>query len=129
MKSQFCLFQFFIDGYESAAQQLSLVFYYLACNAEVQEKAYEETKALAEKIAGDGGDITTTNLPVTGEDVNDLKYIDAVISETFRIAPLCVTFRTCTKDWVIPGGNGAKITKGMRVCLSIVGTHVRFLCV
>ena len=64
------MLQFFIDGYESAAQQISLVYYFLATNPHVQDRAFEEVKALADKL---DVDLEAENINLVGEDVNELK--------------------------------------------------------
>ena len=58
-----------------------MALYYLAVNPKVQEKAAAEALKLAEQSADDQGRIS-------GEDVNQLKYIDQVLNETLRMAAI-----------------------------------------
>ncbi|CAL1277726.1 unnamed protein product [Larinioides sclopetarius] len=68
---------FFLAGYETTASTLSFASYLLALNQDVQDKLREEVdKALAE-----------TNGELTYETVQNMKYLDNVISETLRIFP------------------------------------------
>ena len=53
-----------------------MALYFLAVNPEVQEEAFAEAEALADKTGGN----------LSGEDVNELKYIDNVLSEATRMA-------------------------------------------
>ena len=100
--------QFFLDGYDSVAMSLAFTLHFLALNADVQEKAYEEVLEVDEKYGG--------NLNV--DSMNDLKYIDNIFSETMRLTPFPFTFRYCTKDWKMAGTN-VTIPKGMRVIIPL----------
>lgn len=62
--------QFFIDGYDSVTVYITYVFYFLAVNPDIQEKVIAEVDEVAEKC-NNGEDIT-------GELVNELKYLDQV---------------------------------------------------
>merc|ERR1719244_1710319 len=69
--------QFFTDGYLTAGDALSSVFYLLAVNPEVQEKAQEE---LDEVFDGKSGDLNLTD-----EDLKSVPYLDQVLNESFRL--------------------------------------------
>ena len=64
-------------SYETTSSTTAMVLYFIAMNPEVQEKAYAEAQALADKNDGQ----------LAGEDINELKYIDMVLSEATRLAP------------------------------------------
>ena len=64
------LLQFFIDGYETASQQISLAYYFLAINPHVQEKAFNEVKALAEKM---DIDLSADKFNIVGDAINELR--------------------------------------------------------
>ena len=64
-----------------------MALYYLAVNPKVQEKAAAEALKLAEQSADDQGRIS-------GEDVNQLKYIDQVLNETLRMAAIRTFIRS-----------------------------------
>jgi len=108
------LMQFFQDGYDTLGSQLSMAFYFLTVNPEIQDKAIKEVDVIADKCGGQ----------LTGEVINELKYMDQVFSESSRMAPVPWTFRECTKEWPLPDRPDIVIPKGMRVIIPIYGLHV-----
>jgi cytochrome P450 family 6 len=55
------------------------------------------------------------------ENMNQLKYLEAVFKETARLRPAVAhNIRRCTKDYTIPGTN-ILIPKGMRVFMPASG--------
>ena len=97
---------FFIAGYDTTGATLSHCFYYLAKNPECQEKLYEELSSL-EKV-----DVDT---------LAELKYLDAVIQETLRIAPpFTLVERTCIEDHQL-GDTGITIKAGTTVSFDAYG--------
>jgi len=106
-----CL-QFFTDGYESAAMISSILFHHLLFHPEIQEKIQEEIDAVFEN-KGDDGEIEQ-------EDLNNMPYLDQVISEGLRRGIVPQTARECTKAWKIPGDNFV-IPKGMNVIIPSAG--------
>ena len=77
---------FFIAGYDTTSAALSHALYFLAQNTECQQKLAEELKTLTEEF--------------TYENLNQLKYLNAVINETLRMAPpLTCVQRECTQDY------------------------------
>lgn len=106
------LLQFFMDGYDTVGSATTAALYFLACNSEAQAQAYDEVKAMVDA----SGDLDTSA-------VSELKYLDAVISETNRLAPFPYTYRTCTKPWKVPGTD-VILPVGMRVLLPISGYHM-----
>jgi len=111
------MIQFFLDGYDTLGSSLSMAFYFLTVNPDVQDKVIEEV----DKIA------LTCGETITGDDINDLKYLDQVFSEAGRLAPIPWTYRACTKEWQLPDHPGVVIPKGMRVLIPIYGLHVSLL--
>ncbi|XP_055612266.1 probable cytochrome P450 28a5 [Uranotaenia lowii] len=67
---------FFIDGFETSSVALSFTLYELAKNPDVQKRLREE---LVKAIADDGS--------ISYEAIQDLPYLDQVISETLRLWP------------------------------------------
>jgi len=65
------LMQFFVDGYDTLGSGISMAFYFLTINPDVQDKAIEEVDRIAKKC-GDS---------LTGDDINELKYMDQVFTE------------------------------------------------
>jgi len=110
------LMQFFFDGYDTLGSALSMAFYFLAINPDVQEKAIEEVDQIAAKC-GDA---------IRVDDINELKYMDQIFSETGRMAPVAWTYRSCTKEWSLPDHPGVVIPIGMRVMIPIIGLQVIF---
>jgi len=71
------LLQFFVDGFDTVGSQIALIFYYLAANPHVQEKAREEAdRVVDERLAGDDERL------LSGEDALELKYIDQVFKDS-----------------------------------------------
>ena len=107
------LMQFFLDGNDTVEAALGMTWYFLATHPEVQEKAIEEVDRVYEACDG----------VLTGDFVNELKYLDCCFSEAGRLGPFPTTMRTCTKDWTIPG-TSVTIPKGMRVMVPILGVQM-----
>jgi len=107
-----CL-QFFTDGYESATMISSVLFHHLLFHPEIQERIQEEVDAVFEN-KGDEGKLEQ-------EDLNNMPYLDQVLSEGFRRGIVSNTGRECTKAWKIPGENFV-IPEGMNVIIPSVRT-------
>ena len=107
------MMQFFLDGYDTVAGAIVLCLYFLACNEDIQEKAHEEVNEVASKCGGN----------LTGDDVNDLKYLDMIFSETMRFTPMPMTARLCTKPWKIPHTD-ITIPKETRVFIPVSPIHM-----
>jgi len=106
--------QFFSDGYESASFVVSVLLYYLTVYPETQVKLQEEIDDLMEsKEEGE---------EINAEDITNMNYLDQVINEGLRLAPVAFTGRTCTKEWQIPGDSFV-VPKGTRVIIPIAGLH------
>ena len=106
--------QFFGDGYETAAVTFGVLAYYLAVYPDVQEKLQEEIDEVFDS-KDDGEDINQ-------DDINSMKYLEQVLLEGQRLAPLSNTGRTCTKDWQVPGDTFV-IPKGTRVLIPTVSKY------
>ena len=70
--------QFFIAGYDTTSSAITHSIYYLSQNKDIQQKLYEEL---------------TTVSDFSYENLNQLKYLNAVIDETLRLAPSLHTNR------------------------------------
>ncbi|CAG2177656.1 unnamed protein product [Oppiella nova] len=80
---------FFIAGYDTTSAALTHAIYFLSLHPECQQKLYEELKTCDE---------------FTYEKLVHLKYLNAVINETLRLAPSFLRlFRVCVEDY--PLGN------------------------
>ena len=84
-----------LGGFETTASTISWMIYYLSKQPEIQQKMKNELKR-------DG--ITKQTLLEDLDLSNQCEYIDCVIKETLRIAPLTIgSPRTLTEDTVIDG--------------------------
>ncbi|XP_050293214.1 cytochrome P450 9e2-like isoform X1 [Anthonomus grandis grandis] len=87
--SQACIF--FFGGFETVANVMTFGAYELATNRDVQDKLREEIKT---NVSNDG--------KVSYETLQEMKYMDMVISEILRKwPPFPVTDRICTKPYTI----------------------------
>jgi len=106
--------QFFTDGYETAAQAIGTLFYHLARNPDIQERIQEEIDDVIERK--DDQD----NISV--EDINEMTYLDQVLSEGLRFGAAPFTARFCTKAWKIPGDSFV-VPKAMKVLIPTAALH------
>jgi len=101
---------FFLAGHETTANTLSWVVYYLRDRPDIVQKIRDEVN----EIAPVGSTMTT-------ELVAKLKYIEAVINETFRICPTApITLRHALKDTVV---GGIKVQKGEDILINWRAMH------
>ncbi|GBM05294.1 Cytochrome P450 3A11 [Araneus ventricosus] len=98
---------FFLAGYDTTASTLSYASYLLALHPEIQSKAYEEIHEVLQKYKGE----------LTYEALQEMKYLDNVISETIRIYPPVVRLeRLATSDCKL-GDTGITVPKGMIISI------------
>ncbi len=57
------------------------------------------------------------------DEIEDMKYLDNVLSEILRFGTATESYRICTKPWRIPDTD-IIIPKGMRVQISNIGIHM-----
>ena len=108
-------------GYHTTSATLTFATYSLATNSHVQERVREEIyDALAYSKSGELDYDTLNNLP----------YLDAVISETLRMyPPIAAHERQCSEDYVLKvntpqlGNREIKIPKGTGVFVPIWAVH------
>ena len=99
---------FLIAGYETTSTLLTWACYRLATNPDIQEKLYQEVKQ--------------ANIE-DYEVLQDLPYLDAVISETLRIdSPILLFQRVSHSDYILPGTD-IKIQKGTVVTIPVYAMH------
>ncbi|XP_050309053.1 probable cytochrome P450 6a23 isoform X2 [Anthonomus grandis grandis] len=78
---------FFEDGYETSALVMSYILYNLAMNQEAQEKIRAEIRNVGSKISY--------------EDLGEMKYLNACISESMRLHPVLEHYtRVCNHPYV-----------------------------
>ncbi|VVC25724.1 Hypothetical protein CINCED_3A014569 [Cinara cedri] len=86
-------FVFFVAGFETTASILSYCLYELAINPEIQIKLREIIKEKHDENEG----------KLSYDMLKELKYLDMVINETFRLhPPVPILSRVCTKKYSIP---------------------------
>ncbi|KAL0841593.1 hypothetical protein ABMA28_015252 [Loxostege sticticalis] len=82
---------FFVAGFETSSSTMTMCLHELAIHPDIQEHLYQEIKEFKD----------TNNL--TFENVKELKYLDAVLNETFRKWSVAITMdRVCTKTYELP---------------------------
>lgn len=104
--------QFFVAGFETTGSTIAFALYELSLNPSIQNRVREEIN-------------TTLNKHETFsyEAIQDMKYLDMVLSETLRKYPLLPFLdRRCVKDYQIPGTD-VVIEKGIPVYISLFGLH------
>ncbi|GIX98717.1 cytochrome P450 3A8 [Caerostris darwini] len=104
---------FFLAGYDTTASTLSYASYSLALNPEVQTKIVEEMRQVLSKTKGE----------LTYEALQEMKYLDNVISETLRLYPPATRLeRSADADCKL-GNTGITITKGMLITIPNYAIH------
>ncbi|XP_055939927.1 cytochrome P450 3A21-like [Argiope bruennichi] len=98
---------FFLAGYDTTATTLSHASHLLALHPEVQSKAYEEIREVIEKHKGE----------LTYEALQEMKYLDNIISETLRIYPPVTRLERLTTSDCKLGDTGITVPKGMVVTI------------
>ncbi|KAF7633682.1 hypothetical protein Mgra_00006863 [Meloidogyne graminicola] len=106
-------FLFLLAGFDTTANTLSLISHNLVMYPNVQKKLYEEI----EEICGlEEGEIPTY------EQLNKLKYLDAIFNETQRLCPIAaaVVNRVCEETTTL--GN-ITIEKGTAISVDLFTLH------
>lgn len=92
---------FFVAGFTGIATTLSFISYELAINPDLQDKLYEEVAEMAATLNGE---------KITYEQLHKMKYLDMVISETFRLWSVnLMTERKVTRQYVLENTDGGKV--------------------
>lgn len=86
-------FIFFFAGFETVSTVMTFMAYELILNSDVQTKLQREIDETDKKLNGN---------PLTYEEVQSMKYMDMVVSETLRKWPAApVVDRLCTKPFTL----------------------------
>ncbi|KAG6461806.1 hypothetical protein O3G_MSEX012872 [Manduca sexta] len=110
---------FFLAGFETISTTMSFILHELAMNPDVQEKLYAE---IMENEARTSGKFDYNA-------VQNLTYLDCVITETLRLwPPLVALDRLCVKDYNLGRANRKCkkdfiIRKGESVAISVYSIH------
>ncbi|CAG2110336.1 unnamed protein product, partial [Medioppia subpectinata] len=92
---------FFLAGYETSATTMSLCLHQIASHPEVQQKLYLESKKYFDEYKG-----------VDYDELNSLKYLNAVIMETQRLLPAALFLERVPNEDYELRGTGITIKKG-----------------
>lgn len=88
-------FIMFFAGFDTSSTGSSLTCYYLATNQDVQEKVYQEIKdAINENDGNQHLDYNT---------IQQMKYLDQCLQESFRVYPTLILERRVSKPYKVPG--------------------------
>ncbi|XP_075217524.1 cytochrome P450 6A1-like [Lycorma delicatula] len=102
-------FVFVVGGFETTSVTLGFCLYELALNPHIQDKLIDELDEAGSDLSYDV--------------LNQLPYLDMVVSETLRKYPPVPTLqRQCLKDYTLP--DGKIIKKGTLVVISVIGMHL-----
>lgn len=108
---------FFLGGFDTVSTAAMFMAYELVRNPEVQQKLYEEVQQTSEELKGK---------PITYDELQKMKYMDMVVSETLRMWPLAPGIdRLCVRDYTVDDGQGLRFTidKGTCVWFPAAGLH------
>lgn len=109
-------FIFFLAGFETNSTLLMTAAYELMANQDIQQRLYDEIKAVHESRQGKRIDYDT---------LQKMKYMDQVISETLRkFPPGAQLDRLCVKDYNFDDGSlKFTVKKGTTVFIPVYGIH------
>ncbi len=110
-------FLFFIAGFDTSSTLLSFMAYELCVNPDIQQRLYEEIEETHRSLNGK---------TLTYDVVQNMKYLDMVVSETLRLWPPAPnTDRECVKDYNHDDGQCKfTIEKGAVLLIPIIGLHL-----
>lgn len=109
-------FLFFFAGFDPISNHLGFTTYELAVNPDVQDKLFAEITDTESRLNGKN---------ITYEQLQKMKYLDMVISESLRKwPPIALTDRICAKDYVYEeDGVKFQIKKGMMLAIPSISFH------
>ncbi|PNF30179.1 putative cytochrome P450 6a13 [Cryptotermes secundus] len=106
-------FVFFLAGFETSSTTMTFCLYELSVNPDIQERLRTEVDTVLEKHDG----------KLSYEAVQEMSYLDKVVSETLRKYPPVTTLdRECSKPYKIPETD-IVLDKGTRVVIPVIGLH------
>ncbi|XP_069675038.1 probable cytochrome P450 6a13 isoform X1 [Periplaneta americana] len=104
---------FFTAGFETSGSSLAFCIHEIAMNPDIQSRLHEEICTVLKRYNGE----------ITYDALQELEYMDMVISESLRKYPPATNItRMCTEDYILPGTNSA-LEKGTSVIIPILGLH------
>lgn len=106
-------FIFFLAGFETSSNAMSLLLYEICLNPDIQSKLRNEINTVLK--AHDG--------KITYDSIKEMEYLDQVLSETLRkYPPVPLLTRKCTKTYKVPNSD-LVIEKGKHVLIPIYSYH------
>ncbi|XP_069672099.1 probable cytochrome P450 6a14 [Periplaneta americana] len=106
-------FVFFVAGFETSSTTMTFCLYELSLNPDIQDRVRREIDEILKKHDG----------KLTYEAVQEMEYLDKVVSETLRkYPPLPILNRECTKTYHIPGTD-VVLNKGDPTVIPVLGLH------
>lgn len=92
---------FFLAGFNAGSASTAFMAHELAINPSVQQRLYEEVLAVHAQLDG---------RPLTFEALNQMTYLDMVVSETLRMWPVSPAMeRSVNKPYVVENPNGSAV--------------------
>ncbi|GBM81409.1 Cytochrome P450 3A8, partial [Araneus ventricosus] len=104
---------FFTAGFDTIASTLSFATYLLAVHPEIQDRMYEEVRQVLQKTEGE----------LTYEAIQEMKYLDNVLSETLRLYPVIPRLERMTEADCKLGDTGIVVPKGMVIVIPTYALH------
>ncbi|KAI9296570.1 cytochrome P450 [Neoconidiobolus thromboides FSU 785] len=105
---------FFIAGHDTTAHTLSSILYYLSKDQDIQNKLRDEII----HVLGERSKNINEDIQITQEDLNKMKYLEAVINEGMRILPVAsIITRQVAKDYYF--NNEIQFKKGQPLLLNL----------
>lgn len=106
---------FFLAGFDTASTLLCFISYQLAMYPDIHNKLQDEIDKTLEENGG----------KFTYEAVNNMKYLDMVVSETLRLYPPAgAVDRICTKHYTLQADPPLEFFPGDNLFIPILGLHL-----
>ncbi|XP_058837437.1 probable cytochrome P450 9f2 [Topomyia yanbarensis] len=108
---------FFVAGFDTVSTSATFLIYELIRNPEIQQTLYNEVIETHKSLAGS---------PLTYDVLQKMKYLDMVVSESFRLWPPAPAIdRLCVRDYTLDDGEGLRFTidKGTCAWIPVQGLH------
>jgi cytochrome P450 len=104
---------FFFAGHDTTSSTLANGLWHLGTNPDKQRRLQEEVDELYKSLSRNGGGeegSATTPYPPSHKQLNQLRYLDAVVRECLRLYSPGLVGRTCTEPVQLTGRDGRTYT-------------------
>ncbi|CAL1290717.1 unnamed protein product [Larinioides sclopetarius] len=105
--------QFFIAGFDTVSSTISNAAYLLALHPDIQNRAFETVRDVLQETEGE----------VTYEALQDMNYLDNVVSETLRLYPSFSRLERVTEAEFKLGNTGVVLPKGTALIIPVYAIH------